>query len=140
MREWPLIVSACADCGIGTIRIGEWYMVHDAVWEQAWAGRRKSWHGKVPGQEILCIGCLEIRLGRTLTAFDFTDAEVNDVGKGNISPRLRARLMATECRRRRGRPKGSKNKPKRKCGRPKGSKNSPPPRPLAALAKPLATG
>jgi hypothetical protein len=72
---WPLIVSACADCGIGTIRIGEWYMVQDSVWEQAWAGRRKAWHGKIPGQEILCIGCLEKRLGRTLTAFDFTDAE-----------------------------------------------------------------
>jgi hypothetical protein len=24
---WPLIVSACADCGIGTIRLGEW--LHD---------------------------------------------------------------------------------------------------------------
>jgi hypothetical protein len=33
---WPLIVSACADCGIGTIRLGEWYMVRDDVWEQAW--------------------------------------------------------------------------------------------------------
>jgi hypothetical protein len=34
-------------------------MVHDRVWEQAWAGRRKPHHSKVPGQEILCIGCLE---------------------------------------------------------------------------------
>jgi hypothetical protein len=107
---WPLIVSACADCGIGTIRLGEWYMVRDEVWEQAWCGRRKPWQ-VLPGHEVLCIGCLERRLGRTLTAFDFTDAEVNDASKDNISPRLRARLMATECRRRRGRPKGSKNRP-----------------------------
>jgi hypothetical protein len=133
---WPLIVNACADCGIGTIRMGEWYMVHDAVWEQAWAGRRKSWRGKIPGQEILCIGCLEKRLGRTLIAGDFPEVEVNDCGKHNISERLRARLMATECQRRRGRPKGSKNKPKRKRGRPKGSKNRPRVGPLAA--KPLA--
>ena len=53
---WPLIVSA-ADCGIGTIRLDEWYVVRDDVWEQAWC-RRKSWH-VLPGQEVLCIGCLE---------------------------------------------------------------------------------
>jgi hypothetical protein len=126
--QWPLIVSTCADCGLGTIRAGEWYMVKNAVWEQAWAGRRKSWHGRVPGQEILCIACLEQRLGRTLMAYDFTDAEVNDVGKNNISERMRNRLMAVDAaplRRKRGRPKGSKNKPKRKRGRPLGSKNKP---------------
>ena len=67
---WPLIVSACADCGIGTIRLGEWYMVNDDVWERAWRGRRKWWH-RLPGQEVLCIGCLERRLGRTLVACDF---------------------------------------------------------------------
>jgi hypothetical protein len=41
-------------------------MVNDEVWEAAWACRRKSWHA-LPGQEILCIGCLEKRIGRTLT-------------------------------------------------------------------------
>jgi hypothetical protein len=68
----PVCISNCADCGVGTWTIGEYYMVHDEVWEQAWAGRRKAWHGKVPGQEILCIGCLEARIGRTLTYGDFT--------------------------------------------------------------------
>ena len=56
------------DCGVGTITLGEWYMVKDKVWEQAWAGRRKSWQSKVPGQEILCIGCLEQRIGRRSSA------------------------------------------------------------------------
>lgn len=136
MRAWPLIVSACADCGTGTVRLGEWYMVMPEVWEQAWRERRKPWHA-VEGQEILCIACLEQRIGRTLMAGDFIpDLQVNDPNKGNISDRLRARLMATECRRRRGRPKGSKNKPKamapkRKRGRPKGSKNRPPATPPA---------
>jgi hypothetical protein len=67
-------------------------MVHDAVWNQAWSGRRKSWQGKVPGQQILCIGCLEKRIGRTLTRDDFTDAPANDAKKNNMSDRLRDRL------------------------------------------------
>jgi hypothetical protein len=125
--QWPLIVSSCADCSVGTIRAGEWYMVKNAVWEQAWADRRKPFH-RVSGQEILCIGCLEQRLGRTLMACDFADAEVNDPNKNNISERMRTRLTAVDpapLRRKRGRPKGSKNKPKRKRGRPLGTKNRP---------------
>jgi len=38
----PIIVTRCVDCGLGTNTAGEWYMVRDHVWEQAWAGRRKS--------------------------------------------------------------------------------------------------
>lgn len=92
------MASACVDCGVGTISIGEWYTVCDTVWELAWRGRRKSWHGKVPGTEVLCIGCLETRLGRTLTADDFKPgAPVNDPDKGNMSPRLRDRLTAPRC-------------------------------------------
>jgi hypothetical protein len=64
------------------------------VWDQAWAGRRKSWHGKVPGQEILCIGCLEQRLGRTLMRCDFIEAPINDPDDGDKSDRLRDRLTA----------------------------------------------
>jgi hypothetical protein len=121
---WPVVVSACADCGVGTIRAGEWYMVCNEVWEQAWRGRRKWWHD-LPGQEVLCIGCLEQRLGRTLMASDFTDAPVNDPNdplNGDKSERLRARLTAADSTplRKRGRPKGSKNKRKRgECKRAK---------------------
>jgi hypothetical protein len=75
--------------------MGEWYMVHDHVWEQAWAGRRKSWHC-LPGQQILCIGCLEQRIGRSLMRCDFTDAPVNDPLDRTHSKRLRDRLTATE--------------------------------------------
>ncbi len=66
-------------------------MVRDDVWEQAWANRRKPWHS-LPGQQILCIGCLEKRLGRTLMPCDFTDWPVNNPNKRNASARLRARL------------------------------------------------
>jgi hypothetical protein len=110
----PVIVTRCCDCSLGTNTAGEWYMVKHSVWEQAWLGRRKAWHA-VPGQEILCIGCLEKRLGRTLMACDFTDTEVNDPNKHNISERMRNRLTTVDpmpLKRKRGRPKGSKNKPK----------------------------
>lgn len=125
----PVVLTRCCDCGLGTNTAGEWYMVRSDIWDQAWSDRRKPWH-RVPGQEVLCIGCLEQRLGRTLMACDFTDAEVNDVGKGNISERMRNRLTAvdaTPLKRKRGRPKGSKNKPKvrkggRGSGRPRGNR------------------
>jgi hypothetical protein len=99
---WPLMTTNCVDCGIGTLTIHEWYMVNDDVWEQAWAGRRKSW--RVAGQEILCIGCLERRLGRTLIASDFVPGNPN---KGRVSERMRDRLAATVTRRLRGRPRGT---------------------------------
>jgi hypothetical protein len=80
----------CADCGAGTGTLGEYYMVRDDVWEQAWVGRRKSW--QTPDREFLCIGCLEERLGRTLTPCDFPDYPINDPAKYGMSDRLRSRL------------------------------------------------
>lgn len=109
-KPWPRMTTGCVDCGIGTDTLGEYpYMVRDDVWEQAWAGRRKSWQCPRPdgriveGQEVLCIGCLEKRLGRTLVASDFTDASCNTPNKPRASQRLRDRLTATVSRRRRGR-------------------------------------
>lgn len=88
----------CADCGIDTHTINEWYMVTDAVWETAWVGRRLPCppHHWLPGLEILCIGCLEQRIGRTLTSDDFLDAPVNDPAKFGISKRLLNRLTAKQ--------------------------------------------
>jgi hypothetical protein len=42
----PQILTRCADCEVGTHTIGEYYMVKDAVWRQAWVGRRRWWHDK----------------------------------------------------------------------------------------------
>jgi hypothetical protein len=70
----PVCISNCSDCGIGCIAAGEWFSVSDDVWEEAWAGSRKPWHGKVIGQEILCVGCLERRIGRKLTGHDISSA------------------------------------------------------------------
>jgi hypothetical protein len=76
----------CADCGVGTT--SEWYVVKDDVWERAWINRLRPLSG-----EILCIGCLETRLGRTLTAHDFTDFPISIPTK-HCSKRLRNRLTS----------------------------------------------
>jgi len=41
----------------------------------------------------LCIGCLEERLGRHLTADDFMDVPLNDLSIPNTSSRLRAATL-----------------------------------------------
>ena len=97
-RQWPVCITHCCDCGAGTITLGEWYMVNPDLWKRAWAGRRKPHHGKLPGQEILCIGCLEHRIGRMLCRADFPEAPVNDPNEYWQSKRLRDRLARRELR------------------------------------------
>jgi hypothetical protein len=83
--------ESCADCGIDTTpctgkrgcrHIGRWehYMVHDEVWSVA------------NGARFLCVGCIEQRLGRQLTAEDFTGAPINDADPWD-TPRLAARKL-----------------------------------------------
>ncbi len=67
----------CQDCDVDVIAVGECYMVQDAVWPLAEDGG------------VLCVGCLEARIGRELTREDFTACLVN-LQAG--SPRLRSRL------------------------------------------------
>ena len=57
----------CLDCSADTCETDEYYMIHDHVWTAV--------AGKDDG--MLCIGCLETRLGRTLIPADFKDAPVN---------------------------------------------------------------
>lgn len=80
------IKAPCADCQIDTLRRDtDWYMVRNHIWESAWPGSITTFamyeaddDGVVPFSEILCIDCLERRLGRKLTRDDFTDAPVNN--------------------------------------------------------------
>ncbi|KAA8885903.1 hypothetical protein F3087_25070 [Nocardia colli] len=75
----------CHECGMATAPIDgpdEWYTVHDAVWKCAAAS----------ASSILCIGCLETRLGRRLLHTDFVAAVLNQPGYGHHSPRLQSRL------------------------------------------------
>lgn len=55
----------CGDCGVNVALLGEWYMLEDAIWQQA--TRDTPAH-------LLCVGCLEERLGRRLAPEDFNRA------------------------------------------------------------------
>lgn len=52
----------CLDCHKDTSRAKEYYMVQHNLWRQT---------GMRPKNGMLCIGCLEKRLGRRLNADDF---------------------------------------------------------------------
>jgi hypothetical protein len=56
----------CHDCGVDTLGLGEYYMVHSWIWEV---------YGT--GDGMLCVGCLEARLGNELVGSDFLDCELN---------------------------------------------------------------
>lgn len=75
--------APCKDCGVETApttgkgcsnerwprrdALGwEYYMVNEAVWDAAGGARG-----------VLCIGCLELRLGRVLTPDDFANLPIN---------------------------------------------------------------
>lgn len=82
----------CFDCGVNTVperRPQEYYIVHDEIWLAA-AMTKQS---QRPSGDFLCIGCLEARLGRTLTRRDFPDCPANQLGD-YLSSRLKARLLA----------------------------------------------
>ena len=57
-RRWH-----CLDCGLNTTQAGHYYMVRDEVWA---ASGVASFGG------MLCLFCLEERLGRELVFADFT--------------------------------------------------------------------
>lgn len=79
----------CLDCGVNTSCIignGEYYMVHDHVWHEA----------NPQDDGMLCIGCIERRLGRGLTSGDFTGAPVNTDGDRDRSDRLLDRLTRSD--------------------------------------------
>jgi hypothetical protein len=75
-----IMLFHCKDCGVDTLRVDEYYMVHDDIWAA---------HGG--GDGMLCIGCLETCMGRTLSPTDFTDAGCNRYPDG-YSKRLEDRL------------------------------------------------
>jgi hypothetical protein len=72
----------CKDCGINTLYSEEYYMVKDSIWKTYGVNRG-----------MLCIGCLETRLGRTLTANDFSDVPINQPFINGKSERLLRRLF-----------------------------------------------
>jgi hypothetical protein len=75
----------CMDCRVDTGKLGEHYMLVDATWNKI--------HNSNVG--MLCIGCVEVRLGRQLTRVDFNTSHVNRPAAGKFfSTRLMNRLVA----------------------------------------------
>lgn len=80
-QNQQLLNSFICPCGFNTLH-AEYYMVHDGLW---------------PNDAVmLCVGCLEDRLGRKLTYRDFTNAPVNRLNFGTKSARLIDRLTNRE--------------------------------------------
>lgn len=74
----------CVDCGIDTGKIFEYYFVHT-----------KLWLSVIPSIfGMLCVGCLETRLGRQLRKSDFPDVRVNNPKYYPKSRRLMSRLAS----------------------------------------------
>ncbi len=63
-------------------------MVHDGIWDTATED--------FGGRGMLCIGCLENRLGGLLTKDDFTDCPLNAINLITGSTRLKNRLTRVE--------------------------------------------
>jgi hypothetical protein len=77
-----LVLPVCKDCGIDAVEAGEWFMLRDDVWAQA-----------AESDAVLCIGCVEVRLGRRLAPGDFLDVPLNQC-RG--SARMRSRLLGLD--------------------------------------------
>jgi hypothetical protein len=75
----------CMGCNVNTDDIGEYYMVQDALWAQA------ASDFSLDGRGMLCIGCVENAIGRTLVPADFKRVPLNYMWPGQ-SARLRNRL------------------------------------------------
>jgi hypothetical protein len=73
----------CLDCGPDTVTAREYYLLRDDVWAETRVG---------PQEGVLCIGCVEGRLGRRLNRRDFTSAPVNEERVSTHSRRLGSRL------------------------------------------------
>jgi hypothetical protein len=77
----------CMDCKVDTGKIGEHYMLADSTWNLI--------HDSNKG--MLCIGCVESRLGRQLISTDFNDSHVNKPFPGKFfSGRLHNRINNIE--------------------------------------------
>jgi hypothetical protein len=76
----------CLDCQNDVLRAGEYYMLRDLVWLAANPRR----------QGMLCIGCVEKRLGRRLAPEDFQGAPLDHhlINGLALSKRLMRELAA----------------------------------------------
>lgn len=72
----------CLDCSVDTGKIHEHYFIHTQTWMRV--------VGSISG--MLCVGCLESRLGRKLNPDDFPNVTINNVKYEAKSERLLSRI------------------------------------------------
>lgn len=76
----------CEDCSVDTHQIDEYYMVTHELWQRAAGQSFQVLMG------VLCIGCLEQRIGRKLAPSDFISCPANRAPNRARSQRLKDRL------------------------------------------------
>lgn len=79
-RKWN-----CVDCQRNTQH--EHYFVNNEVWFTM---------AKMPESGMLCVLCLEGRIGRELQSSDFTNAHINNPRKNMMSDLLRSRITGVK--------------------------------------------
>ena len=80
--------DCCVDCNVNCLEINEYYMVTDSCW-------KRSGMEKYGG--MLCIGCLEQRLGKKLTPRNFKECPLNwrhVLIPGYSSTRILSRMLS----------------------------------------------
>lgn len=94
----------CKDCGLDTHEECEYYMIQHELWDSLlekeeiirtipWYDREGSLIRMVHLNNVmLCVGCVEERLGRQLMPEDFTSCPVNDDKRNLRSRRLCNRM------------------------------------------------
>jgi hypothetical protein len=105
-NDFDMSVFNCKDCMVNTSDIGEFYMVQFELWASLFGETYKpEWHEPFGATRdpdyreyaekckgMLCIGCLEHRLGRKLKPSDFLDAPINDPLMFEKSERIMDRM------------------------------------------------
>lgn len=89
MNETPDEYFNCADCGASTLHGHEYYMLRTKVWAAT----------RVRKRAMLCVGCVEHRLGRLLRPDDFADVPLTHLlreGLWKASSRLLSRLTSQD--------------------------------------------
>jgi hypothetical protein len=86
----PDPIFLCLDCSVDTAELQEYYMLRREVWR----GINPPTLAAPRSEGMLCIGCVEARLGRKLTYEDFLWAPINLHAVFNGSERLRDRMGA----------------------------------------------
>jgi hypothetical protein len=87
----------CADCLMDTFDTAEDYWVTDEIWLLAWSNRPSiaplGFELPETGRgRVLCIACLEQRIGRTLNRDDFPNVAVNYQSRYRRSQRVLDRM------------------------------------------------